>query len=221
VSLVNVLSLSDRLVDSIYSSQILTRFGNLDWVIACGDLPYYYLEYVVNSLDVPVFFVRGNHDTPLEEGMGGGHSGPCGAIDLHRQVINQQGALLAGVEGSIRYRNGPFMYTQDEMWLHVFSLLPQLFYNRLRYGRYLDVFVTHAPPWQIHDGLDLPHQGIRAFRWLLAVFQPAYHFHGHVHVYGPNPVTETQFGRTRVINAYCYRQTCLDLPGFSKRPDHF
>jgi len=218
VSLVNVLSLSDRLVDSIYSPQILTRFGNLDWVIACGDLPYYYLEYIISSLDVPVFFVRGNHDNAVEEDMGRGKGGgPRGVIDLHRRVVCQQGALLAGVEGSIRYRNGPFMYTQDEMWLHVISLMPQLLYNRLRHRRYLDVFVTHAPPWQIHDGPDLPHQGIRAFRWMLAVFQPAYHFHGHVHVYGPNPVTETQFGRTRVINAYCYRQTCLDLPCFSKK----
>jgi Icc-related predicted phosphoesterase len=97
------------------------------------------------------------------------------------------------------------------MWKHVFSLVPGLLYNRLVYGRFLDVFVTHAPPAGIHDRDDLTHQGINAFRWLIRVFQPAYHFHGHIHIYRPDEVTETLFGSTRVINTFSYRETILDL----------
>jgi hypothetical protein len=48
---------------------------------------------------------------------------------------------MAGVEGSIRYREGPFMYTQSEMWLNVFSLIPRLLLNKWIYGRYLDIFI--------------------------------------------------------------------------------
>jgi Icc-related predicted phosphoesterase len=78
--------------------------------------------------------------------------------------------------------------------------------NRSRYGRYLDIFLTHAPPAGIHDAPDLPHQGIRAFRWLISTFQPSYHLHGHVHVYRPDSVIETRLGKTRVINSYGYRE---------------
>ena len=38
-------------------------------ILACGDLPYYYLEYIVGLLDVPLFYVHGNHDkvvAPIE-----------------------------------------------------------------------------------------------------------------------------------------------------------
>jgi uncharacterized protein len=96
------------------------------------------------------------------------------------------------------------------MWTMVLSLVPGLILNRLRYGRYLDVFITHAPPWGVHDQEDLPHQGIKAFRWLIKNFQPAYHFHGHIHVYRPDTVTQTRLGRTMVINTYGHREIVLD-----------
>ena len=38
-------------------------------------------------------------------------------------------------------------------------LTPQLLWNRQRYGRYLDVLVTHSPPFGVHDRPDLPHYG--------------------------------------------------------------
>jgi Icc-related predicted phosphoesterase len=101
------------------------------------------------------------------------------------------------------------MYSQAEMWMHVFSLLPGLLLNRLRYGRYLDVFVTHAPPWGIHDAQDLPHQGIKAFLWLDRVFQPVYHLHGHTHLHHQTGRQETHLGKTRILNVYGYQQLQL------------
>ncbi|HEY5571905.1 MAG TPA: metallophosphoesterase [Anaerolineales bacterium] len=207
---VGTLTLSDVLLRFIYSPQIRTRFSEVELVLGCGDLPYYYLEYIISSLDVPLYFVRGNHASIVEHTVAGPRSGPLGAVDLHRQVINHDGLLLCGVEGSLRYREGPFQYSQSQMWFHVLSLVPRLLLNRAIYGRYLDVFVSHAPPWGIHDKPDLPHQGIKAFRWLLKVFQPSYHFHGHIHVYHPDEVTETKFNETRVINTYGYIEINLE-----------
>jgi len=89
---------------------------------------------------------------------------------------------------------------------------PRLLLNRLRYGRYLDIFVTHASPWGIHDMPDLTHRGIKAFRWFLLVFHPTYHFHGHIHIYRPDTVTETVFGKTRVINTFGYRSMVMQVP---------
>lgn len=206
-----ILSLSDTIVPFIYSTQVRKRFKNVDLILGCGDLKYYYLEYVLNALDVPLFFVRGNHDKVVEYNEAGQRTAPAGAVDLHRRVINHDGLLLAGVEGSLRYRPGKFQYTQQDMWAHVLSLVPQLLLNRLQYGRYLDIFVSHAPAWGIQDREDLPHQGIKAFRWLLKVFKPAYHIHGHVHLYNPENERRTRFGRTCVVNTYRFQVTQMHL----------
>ncbi|HEC62212.1 MAG TPA: hypothetical protein ENI27_08165 [bacterium] len=206
---VSVLSLSDVVNPFLYSPQIRKRFSHIDLVIACGDLPYYYLEYIISALDVRLFFVRGNHDKTVEYSEEGQRRGPGGGTDLHRRIVNFRGLLLAGIEGCQRYRPGPFQYSQTQMWLNVLGLVPGLFMNRILHGRYVDVFVTHAPPRGVHDDTDFTHHGIDAFRWLIQVFQPAYHFHGHIHVYKSNETTETWIGGTKVINTYRFRETTL------------
>jgi Icc-related predicted phosphoesterase len=206
-----ILSLSDKIIPFIYSPQVRRRFDGTELVIGCGDLAYYYLEYVLTALNVPLFFVRGNHDKVIEYSSAGQRTSPHGGVDLHRKVINYRGIILAGVDGSLRYKPGRFQHSQADMWRHVLRLTPGMLINRLKHGRFLDIFVTHAPPAGIHDQPDLPHQGIKAFQWLITVFQPAYHFHGHVHVYRPDTVTETTLGRTRVINTYGFRETRLML----------
>jgi uncharacterized protein len=205
------LILSDVKVSYIHSPLIKDHFGHIDLAFACGDLPYDYLEYVVDSLDIPLYYVRGNHSKEIEETPTGERRGPLGAVDLHGKIMIERGLLLAGIEGCLRYRKGPFQYSQLEMWIMVLQFVPVLLWNRVRYGRFLDIFVSHAPPWGIHDQEDLPHQGIKAFRWLLRVFQPAFHFHGHIHVYRPDAVTETRIGRTMVVNTYGHREIDLAL----------
>lgn len=209
----HILSLSDTRVLRIHSPSIKAHFQHIDCVITCGDLPYAYQEYVISMLDVPLFFVRGNHDLVEEHTSFGVRSQPRGGVNLHRKVVTYQGLLLAGVEGSLRYKpRGAFQYTQNQMWGHVFQLVPKLLRNKILYGRYLDVFVTHAPPWGIHDKLDMPHRGIKAFRWLVRVFQPAFHFHGHVHLYLPSEKRVTVFGKSRIINTFGYLETEIDVP---------
>jgi Icc-related predicted phosphoesterase len=203
----NILAVSDIELGFIYNVQIGQRFKNVDLVISCGDLPYYYLEFIVSVLDRPLYYVRGNHASKVEITTAGERRSPWGAIDLHRRAVRSpQGVLLAGIEGSLRYNYGPHQYTQAEMWWMVWGLTPALMLNKLRFGRYLDIFVTHAPPWGIHDMDDLPHRGIKAFNWLIKVFQPTYHLHGHIHVYRNDTEIETRVGNTTVINCYGYRE---------------
>jgi Icc-related predicted phosphoesterase len=208
-----VLSLSDKQVDLIYSSQVKDRFADVDLILGCGDLSYYYLEYVVSMLNVPLYYVRGNHSNLIEHSSRGLRTHPQGGTDLHRRVDNCDGLILSGVEGSLRYRRGPFQYSQYEMWKHVLRITPALIRNRILYGRYLDIFISHASPWGIHDKPDLPHQGIKAFRWFIETFQPRYHFHGHVHVYRQDTQTVTQHLSTTVINTYGYKET--QVKGFN------
>ena len=204
------LALSDQVLDLVYSTQAAQRFATIDLVIGCGDLPYYYLEYLVDTLDKPVFFVRGNHAAEVEYSQSQARRAPWGAEDLHGRVVRHGGLILAGFEGSLRYRRGPFMYTQGEMWRMVLRMLPRLLYHRLRYGRALDVLVTHAPAWGLGDREDKAHQGFKAFRWLLATFKPRWHLHGHIHLYDRNQPASVQFGPTRILNVYGYQEVALD-----------
>jgi Icc-related predicted phosphoesterase len=212
-----ILSVSDVELNLIYSPQIMDRFGEVDLIISCGDLPFYYLEYMTSMLNKSLYFVRGNHAPAIEYGSGWESSYPLGGCNLHRKAVcAYNGLLMAGVEGSLRYNTGPYQYTQNQMWMHVFRLVPQLFINRLRYGRFLDIFITHAPPWKIHDAEDRPHQGIKAFRWFDKVFQPSYHVHGHVHLYRQDAIKLTFFGKTNILNTYGYQVTDFRMPVKSK-----
>ncbi|MDZ7845008.1 MAG: metallophosphoesterase [Anaerolineales bacterium] len=213
-----ILAVSDQIDPRIYSPNLKTRFADVDVVVACGDLPYLYQEYIITLLGKPLYFVHGNHDPLLEVNEGEARSEPFGAINLHRRIIRRDGLLLAGVEGSILYnKKTTYQYSQRKMWRHVFRLVPGMLINKLTSGRYLDVFVTHAPPRGIHEGEDWTHQGINAFRWLINVFQPAVHLHGHIHVYRPDARIETRVGKTLVINAFRYQVALVDPPAGSSR----
>lgn len=208
-----ILSVSDTEVNMLYSPLITRRFKDVDLVIGCGDLSYYYLEYIISMLDKPLYYVHGNH-SPRDQEIGeeSERSLPWGGIDLHRCVIHDaSGLLMAGIEGSLNYNNGLYQYHQFNMWSMVLSMAPRLLMNRILYGRYLDIFISHAPPWRIHDKDDLPHQGIKAFRWLIDVFKPKLFLHGHIHIYQRYEVTETQIGPTRVINTYGFKTVAFDL----------
>lgn len=198
-----ILSVSDQVDPRVYSESLNKRYGEVAFVISCGDLPYEYLEYIISGLNKPLFFIHGNHDLYKKNNHDDTKSSPLGAISLHRKTYREGRLLLAGVEGSIRYnQRTKYQYTQGDMWLHVLRLVPGLLYNRMVYGRFLDIFITHAPPKGIHEGEDWTHQGINAFRWLIDTFQPSYHFHGHVHVYRPDTVIKTRVGKTLVVNSF-------------------
>ncbi|HCB48328.1 MAG TPA: metallophosphoesterase [Chloroflexi bacterium] len=202
-----ILAVSDRIVKTLYSSNVGERYSDINLLIGCGDLPFYYLDFLVSALDRPLVYVRGNHDISPQYTANGRvlHDVP-GGLDIHGRVVWAKGLIVAGLEGSMRYRpNAPYMYTDREMSWNVYRLIPQLIWNVARHGRYLDILVTHSPPYGIHDGRDLAHKGFRALRSFIQRFRPRYMLHGHVHVYRQDVPRITQFGDTTVINVYPYQ----------------
>jgi uncharacterized protein len=210
---VKILTVSDKVVETVYSSAITENFGDVDLVISCGDLPFYYLEFIVSSLNVPCYFVYGNHDLNTKQTETGPVAvDPPGWVNLDERSICARGLLLAGLEGSLRYRpDGSHQYTQSEAYVKALHLLPGLMWNRLRHGRYLDILVTHSPPFGIGDGPDYAHTGFTSSLMLMDRFRPRYLLHGHKHVYGTEP-TETSYKETQVINVYPYRVIDISEP---------
>lgn len=207
-----VLSVSDRVLDRLYCSNVREMHPDVELIIGCGDLPYYYLEFLVSAFDVPLVYVFGNHDGgPQYTADNRQLTGVEGGTYIHGQAVYINGLLLAGLSGSMRYRpRAPYMYTESEMRGQIARLVPQLLWNRQRYGRYLDVLVTHSPPFGIHDREDLPHTGFKVFLQMMRVFKPRYLLHGHIHLYRRDTVRQTQVGETEVINVYPFQS--IDIP---------
>jgi uncharacterized protein len=208
---VKILALSDQVVDHLYSPRVKEQFGDVNLVVGCGDLPYYYLEYIVSMLNVPLVHVPGNHDLPPASGSTARDPEACSHIaessgNIDGRMIDEQGLLLAGLGGSIRYRpDGVNQYTQGEMVCRILTLVPRLCLNRMRHGRFLDILITHSPPLGVHDGTDPAHVGFTAFNHFITRFRPRYVLHGHSHVYRRDVVTRTQLGPTCILNVCPYR----------------
>jgi uncharacterized protein len=196
-----VLAISDVIIETLYSPALQEIARGVDIVISCGDLPSAYLEYIVTMLNVPLFYVMGNHGA-----RGGQREQPEGCINLDGRVIMDHGLLLAGLEGSIRYNDAPrYQYSESEMQRKILGLSRQLWLNRLRHKRFIDVLVTHSPPFGIHDASDPAHHGFKSFVQFIDRYQPEYLLHGHTHVYDNRTVRQSVRGHTLIVNVYGYK----------------
>jgi len=209
--LIKILAISDTEHDLVASPSIKDRFGDVDLVLACGDLSLHFLEYVVTMLGKPLYFVYGNHAQKVVLNEDGSEkTEPGGCTNLHRTIKRRGELILAGLEGSMRYRDGPHQYSDLGMYWEALRMAPRLLWNKWRFGRAVDILITHAPPWGIHDAPDLCHQGFKAFLWFMKRFQPLYLVHGHIHLYRLDAQRRTRFGATTVLNAYGYQIIEID-----------
>jgi uncharacterized protein len=189
-----ILCISDTVVPQMENAANLRRrYEDVELVISCGDMPPVYLDFITSVLNVPLFYVRGNHDERYLEETPGGE-------DLHGRVINYRGLTFAGLEGSIRYNEGPIQYADSDMLRVVLGMGPQLKLRQLRFGHGVDVLVTHAPAKGIHDRSDLPHRGFGAFLRFMDWYRPRYMIHGHVHTYDRRDTIRSEYNDTVIMN---------------------
>jgi len=157
---------------------------------------------------VPLLYVPGNHDpnvrppdmawAPLQPEVP--VSGPEGCDNVDGRVIEVRGLRVAGLGGSLRYKPGPNQYSQAQMRWRVLSLEFRLRLKRVRAGRKLDVFITHAPPFGVTEAKDAAHVGFVSFHRIIGGFHPPLLVHGHIHPYGRTQ-PERRVEETRIVNA--------------------
>jgi 3',5'-cyclic AMP phosphodiesterase CpdA len=206
---VRVLAVSDETSDELLATPDLVRSARL--ILACGDLPFDYLDALLNALEVPLVFVPGNHDPdisgyrisraglPVRAGLPARPPWPEGAVSAERRVVDVAGLRIGGLGGCRRYSEGPNQYTERQQARRARALSRRAWWCRVRDGRGVDVLLTHAPPAGAGDAEDPPHKGFRAFNRLAARLQPPLLLHGHVHPYGA-VTRDHQLGRTVVRN---------------------
>ena len=209
-----LLCIADHIDPLVYSSAARKRFSHVDLILSCGDLQSDYYDFIITSLNVPFYYVLGNHSpfsrkcsSPLAEKKWKPLATPRrfqGGVMLEGKLVylKKYDLILGGLGGSRRYCGGDNQYTEFEMACRIIGMIPRLFWNRIFKGRYIDILLTHAAPRGVNDREDLCHRGFCVFNWFLRNFRPRYQIHGHIHLYDRNEPRRAQYRQTEVINAY-------------------
>lgn len=231
--MVRVLAVADTPDRSLYEHFNRERWAKerIELIVSCGDLKPGYLDFLVSVFNVPLFYVRGNHDVTYEA------EPPGGATNIHDRVETFKGVRFYGLEGSYWYNGGPAQYTENQMWWMAFW---GGFSVRQAGG--VDVVVAHSAPRmcplpinacrcvqpppgtpvnpvgqpcyvdperRTWDPADLPHRGFTTLRTLIEKRKPRFFLHGHTHLgYGTRP-RELSLGQTRIVD--CYGYVILDV----------
>jgi len=191
---VKILCVSDTEMPQLHNAVNLRRqYHDVEMIISCGDMSPNYLDFISSIIGAPLYYVRGNHDEIYDKE-------PPGGIDLHGQVVQYGGLTMAGLEGCIRYNRGQIQYSQAQMHGKVLGMAPAVFWNRWARQRRIDLFVTHSPARDIHDGKGVAHRGFAGFLNFMKWFRPRYMLHGHVHTWDRRKTVRTQYESTCVLN---------------------
>jgi Icc-related predicted phosphoesterase len=147
-------------------------------VVTLGDLEPAWIASLA-ALELPRLGVHGNHDSERD-------LAELGIRDLHLDRVELDGWRFSGFEGCVRYRDGPYQYTQEQA-VELARRLPAA-----------EVLLCHCPPLGVNDDPDDPaHQGFQALRDWIEEHRPRYLLHGHT---TPDPRRRTRrLGDTEVV----------------------
>ena len=190
-----ILVLADQKSKYLYDFYEPSKVEGIDLIISCGDLSPVYLSFFVTLCNVPLLYVRGNHDTRYEV------TPPEGCICIEDDIYVHEGIRILGLGGSMEYiPKASNQYSEKKMRRRVWKLKYKLWKHK---G--FDILVTHAPAYHINDLEDLPHRGFEIFRTLMEKYEPKFFFHGHVHAnYSRKFKRIDTYGKTTIVNAFEY-----------------
>jgi predicted phosphodiesterase len=218
-----ILAVSDSVDPALYDHFNVERWRaeKIELIISCGDLPAYYLSYLVSRFDVPLYYVKGNHDESYRE------EPPEGGESIDGKLITVDGLRILGLGGAPRYNDGENQYTEAGMNWRIACQKPRIW---LAHG--IDLLVTHAPPQYCplaqsvcpkpagvgrpciqparsgretcYDAADRPHRGFNAFTEMIHSYHPRFLLHGHTHLSFGSAKRLVEVDDTKVVDVHGY-----------------
>ena len=235
-----ILCVSDQIDPLIYNQNAKEIFSDIDMILCAGDLPMDYIDFIVSVFNLPTYFVFGNHNLkefhyyaktksdydyyhPVHKNAdtshahGGTYLGFKTAENFSLSFTDpatgkKTPLLIAGAPGSLKYNNGINQYSDRQMKFHLLKMVPSLIMNKIKYGRYVDIFLTHATPRHIHDKEDPCHRGFECFHWFLQKFKPTFMVHGHIHLYDMREERIGKYYDTTLVNAFAHQVIEFPIP---------
>ena len=157
--------------------KITEELDEYDICFLLGDIQSEYLKELKQIIKTPMYGLNGNHDSKTIEGAEIGN--------LHGRCGRKNDCVFCGLQGSVRYKSGPWtMYTQEES-REICKALPPC-----------DVFLTHDKAFDVGES-DPAHCGLQGILEYIEEHQPKLHIHGHLH-----ENTQKKIGNTLSIGVY-------------------
>lgn len=224
-----ILCVADETDPLVYSPSCKRIFGDCEFVISAGDLPLRYYDYIMTIMGKDLYYVYGNHNleqfkenvlkvqTPSHNPFNSNFAYHFGGNLIEGKCIydKRSDLIIMGLGGSMLYNNGLSQYSEKQMKWRINKLIPRLLFNKQKYGRYVDILVTHAPVFGMGDGIDICHRGFECFKTFIDKYRPKYLLHGHIHLFDENENRFYQYGDTTIINVY--KSFVIDDPTLGRK----
>jgi len=200
-----ILCISDKISEIIYSNNLVKRFNDIDLILSCGDLPFHYYEFIMSTLNKPLYYVMGNHE-PEKLSKQKSVFDKFDTKNITGKIINFNGIIIGGLSNCKKLGiEAEFETTEMGQQFCIYKMLPKLWINKIFQKRYIDILISHSPPLDKNDdSTDYYHSGFKAYTKFLDKYMPKYHIHGHIHLYDKNQNRIKQYKKTTIINAYEY-----------------
>jgi uncharacterized protein len=193
---IRFLAASDE-VDAALEHEVNRKaLGVLDAVIGCGDLSPAWLAFLADAFDVPLVYIRGNHD------RGGGweeeeHHAPRPMSSGAFTTV--AGIRIGGLEWPGVDERGNARHA-GRAWRDALGLAWRWMLSRIARRTRSVVVISHVPPTGAGDTPTDPyHVGFDAYRWLLDRLRPPVWLHGHTTT-ASVPALLVRAGATTLVN---------------------
>lgn len=142
----------------------------VDLIVTLGDVSPSTIDYILfMAKNIPVIGILGNHDPEEIPGLDA----------LHCKTTDFFGYTFGGFNGAKKYKNHPNHF--EEKYVA----------KKMKKMPYVDIFISHSPPFSVSEKEDHVHQGFRAFDVYMEKFKPKYWLHGHLQRYYSEQIDKT------------------------------
>jgi Icc-related predicted phosphoesterase len=160
----------------------------VDVCLLLGDFLIRDIEVIKRCVvGVPIYGVLGNHDGFELYNM-------CGIENIHEKIVDVNGVRIAGIQGSLRYKNSEFPFYTDEESVDIAEQMEAA-----------DILISHDGPKYLHGSNDWAHSGLQGVTHYCQKHNVPLNIHGHFH---DNMSSVLENG---TLSMCCYGATILTI----------